>query len=177
MKTYCAFLRGVNINGKTMKMAEACEVLSQAGLADVISVLASGNLIFRSDVPQNELKSFLERILSGHYGDYVRLFVKSSNEVSAMLAAVPFEEDAGMHTYVFVCEPGFETNLLQEFSKITPSEGEAAEIKNGLFYWRCQKGTTLDSGFSKILGRKDMKDKFTSRNISTITKVAAKMKV
>jgi uncharacterized protein (DUF1697 family) len=32
MKTYCAFQRGVNIGGKTMKMAEACDVLKAAGL-------------------------------------------------------------------------------------------------------------------------------------------------
>jgi hypothetical protein len=33
----------------------------------------------------------------------------------------------------------------------------------------------VDSGFSKILERKNMKDKFTSRNIGTMAKVAAKM--
>ena len=31
MKTYCAFLRGVNVNGKTIKMVEACDVLKQVG--------------------------------------------------------------------------------------------------------------------------------------------------
>lgn len=176
MKTYCAFLRGVNVNGKTMKMAEACEVLKQAGLTKVISILASGNLVFQTDRPHNELREFLEQILSEHYNDHVHLFVKSSDDVSAMLSAVPFVEDAELHIYVFVCEQGFEQVLLDEFGKIVPSEKEAAEISNGLFYWQCRKGATLASGFSKILGRKDMKEKFTSRNIGTITKVAAKMK-
>ncbi|MCL2145725.1 MAG: DUF1697 domain-containing protein [Methanomassiliicoccaceae archaeon] len=160
-----------------MKMAEACDVLRSAGLTGVVSVLASGNLIFQSDKPHKDLRGFLERTLSDRYGDDVRLFVKSSDEVSAMLAAVPFEEDSEMHTYVFVCESGFEEVLLQEFDRITPSEGEAAEIGDGIFYWRCRKGATLDSGFSKILGRKDMRDKFTSRNIDTIAKVATKMKL
>jgi uncharacterized protein (DUF1697 family) len=36
MKTYCAFLRGVNVNGKTMKMAEVCDVLKQAGFVGEI---------------------------------------------------------------------------------------------------------------------------------------------
>ena len=175
MRTYCAFLRGVNINGKAMKMAEACEVLRQAGLENVISVLASGNLIFQSDMTQGELRGFLEQILSNHYNDKVHLFVKSSDEVSAILTTVPFTEDAELHIYAFICEPGFEKVLLQEFNKITPSKNETAEIRKGLFYWQCRKGATLDSGFSKILGRKEMKEKFTSRNIGTITKVAAKM--
>ena len=175
METYCAFLRGVNVNGRTMKMGEACEVLEKAGLAGVVSVLASGNLIFRSDEPRRALKGILERALSDHYQDDVHLFVKRAEEVSAMLAATPFAHDAGLHTYVFICEPGFEEVLLEEFGTITPSEKEAAAIRDGLFYWQCRKGATLDSGFSKILGRKDLREKFTSRNIATIAKIAAKM--
>jgi len=177
MKTYCAFLRGVNVNGKTMKMAEACDVLKQAGLKDVVSVLASGNLIFRSDRPQSELRGFLERALSEHYGDDVHLFVKSSDEVSAILTSVPYDEDPGLHIYTFICETGFEDVLLKEFLRITPSERESADVQSGIFYWRCRKGATLDSGFSKILSRKDMKDKLTSRNISTLAKIAAKMNI
>ena len=73
MKTYCAFLRGVNVNGKTMKMAKACKALTDAGFSGVVSVLASGNLIFQSDKPQSELGGILEQILSEHCSDYVCL--------------------------------------------------------------------------------------------------------
>jgi uncharacterized protein (DUF1697 family) len=121
------------------------------------------------------LRVFLEQALTKHYEDSVSLFVKSAGEVSAILSSVPFEENAELHIYAFVCEPGFEKTLLDEYRKITPSDGEDAKIRNGLFYWQCRKGATLDSRFSKILGRKSMKDKFTSRNIGTIAKVAAKM--
>jgi len=69
-----------------MKMAEACDVLKQAGLVGVVSVLASGNLIFQSERPQSELRGLLERALSEHYGDDVHLFIKSSHEVAATSA-------------------------------------------------------------------------------------------
>ena len=175
MKTYCAFLRGVNIGGKTMKMAETCETLKTVGLTDVVSVLATGNIIFKSAQPQEELRGFLEQTLSMHYKDNVSLFVKNADEVSAILSSVPFEKNADSHIYAFVCEPPFEDTLRGEFENILPSDGETAAISNGLFYWRCRKGATLDSGFSKILGRKSMKTQFTSRNIDTITKIVAKM--
>ena len=177
MKTYCAFLRGVNVNGKTMKMVETCDILKQAGFLGVISVLASGNLIFQTDKSQSELKGLLESSLSDYYNDDVHLFIKSSDEVSAILTAAPYNDDSELQIYSFICEAGFEVVLLKEFTKITPSDKESAEIKNGLFYWRCRKGATLDSGFSKILGRKDMKEKFTSRNIGTIAKIVAKMNI
>ena len=174
--SYCAFLRGVNIGGKTMKMAEACSVLEAAGFTSVSAVLATGNLLFQSDKPQSELRSCLEQILTDYYKDNVSLFVKSADEVSAIISAIPFRENADLHIYAFVCEAGFEDTLIDEYRKITPSDGENAEISKGLFYWQCRKGATLDSGFSKILGRKNMKDKFTSRNIGTMAKIAAKMK-
>ena len=158
-----------------MKMAEACDVLKAAGLTGVLSVLSTGNLIFQSDKPQSELRGFLEQVLTDYYKDSVNLFVKNKDEVSAYLSSVPFKENADLHVYAFVFEAGFEDTLLDEFGKITPSDGEAARVNNGLFYWQCRKGATLDSGFSKILGRKNMKNKFTSRNIGTMAKVAAKM--
>jgi uncharacterized protein (DUF1697 family) len=58
----------------------------------VTSILATGNLIFQSDKPQDELRSFLEQVLSDYYKDNVSLFVKSSDEVAAILSSVPFEE-------------------------------------------------------------------------------------
>lgn len=176
MEKYCAFLRGVNIGGKTVKMAEACDALEAVGFTSVLSVLATGNLIFASDKPQGELRGFAEQVLSDYYNDSVSLFVKNADEVVAVLGCNPFEENAERHIYAFICEKGFEETLLQEFGKIAPSNGENAAINNGLFYWQCRKGATLDSGFSTILGRKSMKDKFTSRNIGTIAKVAAKMR-
>lgn len=175
MRTYCAFLRGVNIGGKTMKMAEACDVLKAAGFVGVIPVLATGNIVFKSDRPQNELRSCIEQVLSEHYKDSVFLFIKTKEEISAMLLNVPFEENSALHVYTFICEPEFETILIEEFRKITPSEQEDAKVSGGSFYWQCRKGATLDSGFSKILGRKNMKDKFTSRNINTLSKIIAKM--
>jgi len=175
MKKYCAFLRGVNVNGKAMKMEDARGVFEKAGMTDVATVLASGNIVFRTDKPRGALRELLELALAGHYKAPVNLFVKSSDEVAAMLASAPFAEDADSHVYVFVCEPGFEKALLAEYEKIIPAENESAAVCGGFFYWQCAKGMTLDSGFSKILGRKDLKEKFTSRNINTIVKVSAKM--
>ena len=172
---YCAFLRGVNVNGKTMKMTEVCDVFREAGMTDAASVLASGNIVFRSDCPQTDLRSILESAMTSHYDDTVNLFVKNFDEIGAILRSSPFEANAEVNIYSFICEPLFEAALLDEFRKITPAPNEEACVHHGTFYWQCAKGAALDSGFSKILGRKTMKDKFTSRNIRTLEKVRAKL--
>ena len=173
---YCAFLRGVNLNGRTMKMAEVCSVFSNAGMNAVFSVQASGNIVFSSDKDKMKLKAVSESALADYYGMEVHLFVKNVDEVESIFNSDPFDTDPHMHTYAFVCEVGFEKELLDEFTKIVPNEREEASVNNNVFYWRVAKGSTLDAGFSKILGRKSMKESFTSRNISTIEKIVKKMR-
>ncbi len=172
---YCAFLRGVNVKGTFMKMAEVCRVFESAGMKNVISILASGNLIFESDQNAESLKSVLESALSYHFKYEAFLFIRNQNEVENILKNSPFEKDENFHIYTFIANPEVELLLNEEFSKSKKAEGEQAEIVDGIFYWKTPKGSTLDSDFGKILGRKNLKDQFTSRNINTFEKIVAKL--
>ncbi|HAT92783.1 MAG TPA: hypothetical protein DCS36_10405 [Sphingobacterium sp.] len=64
---------------------------------------------------------------------------------------------------------------MDEFSNSTHVPGEKGEIVDTVFYWRVPKGNTLDSSFGKVLGKKNLKDKMTSRNINTFEKILKKM--
>jgi len=172
---YCAFLRGVNVNGRAMKMAEVCEVFRAAGMERVSSVLATGNILFQSALPAAELRGGLERAMSARYSCGVSMFVKSAEEIKAILEGSPFERNTDLHVYAFISERGFEKTLAEEFAQITPAAREAAAVQDGTFYWQVPKGLTLDAGFSKILGRKELKEEFTSRNLNTIQKIQDKM--
>ena len=63
---YCAFLRGVNVKGTAMKMAEVIEVFKNTGVKNVSSVLATGNILFESEENPLELRVKLEKALSKH---------------------------------------------------------------------------------------------------------------
>src|SRR6185295_18005648 len=45
---YAAFLRGVNVGGVTLKMAEVAAAFEEAGFDSVRTVLASGNVVLQS---------------------------------------------------------------------------------------------------------------------------------
>ena len=66
---YCAFLRGVNVKGTAMKMAEAVELFKKQGLIKVSSILATGNILFESEENPLKLRKMLEKALS-EYFDY-----------------------------------------------------------------------------------------------------------
>jgi len=171
---YCALLRGVNVKGTNMKMAEVCQVFKEAGMHEVSSVLASGNIIFSSDQKADDLKKILEKAMSGHFSYEAFLFVKSQEEIQNALDNHPFEKNEALHSYIFTGNKGIDETLMQEFENVPKAEKEAAEIADHTFYWQVPKGNTLDSAFGKILGRKNLKDQFTSRNLNTFEKILKK---
>lgn len=171
---YCAFLRGVNVKGTNMKMAEVCQVFKYAGMKDVSSILASGNIVFSSDKDAGELKVILEKAMSDHFSYEAFLFIKSQDETEIFWNSIPFEKNENLHTYAFVGLSGVEHVLMEEFQKAVQAENEKAEIVNDIFYWQVPKGNTLDSTFGKVLGKKSLKDQFTSRNVNTFEKILKK---
>ncbi len=156
-------------------MAEVCAVFSEVGMKAVSSILASGNIVFQSDFPKETLRKRLESALSSHYAYEANLFVKDRAEIGNILDSNPFAGSETLHGYAFICEAGEEALLLEKFREVTPVPSEDAAVMNGVFYWQVPKGSTLDTEFSKILGRKDMRDRFTSRNLNTIRKVFDRM--
>jgi uncharacterized protein (DUF1697 family) len=171
---YCAFLRGVNVKGTNMKMADVCQVFKDAGMTEVVSILASGNIVFSSDKNAQDLKVVLEKAMSDRFSYEAFLFIRSKEEVEICWNSIPFEKNDDLHIYAFVGMPGVEKVLMEEFQKAARSENEKAEIVNDIFYWQVPKGNTLDSTFGKVLGKKSLKDQFTSRNINTFEKILKK---
>lgn len=155
-------------------MADVCQVFKNAGMIEVSSILASGNIVFSSDKNSDELKTILEKAMSEHFSYEAFLFVKSQEETEVLWNSIPFEKNDIFHIYGFVGIPGVEKVLMEEFQKAAQAENEKAAIVNGIFYWQVPKGNTLDSTFGKVLGKKNLKDQFTSRNVNTFEKILKK---
>lgn len=172
---YCAFLRGVNVKGTNMKMVDVCQVFKDAGMEDIVSILASGNIVFSSDRKADDLKIILEKAMSERFSYEAFLFIKSQEEIENFWNGNPFEKKNDLHSYTFVGNHGIENVLMKEFESASKTENEDAKIVNHIFYWQIPKGNTLDSTFGKILGKKSLKDQFTSRNINTFEKILKKM--
>lgn len=172
---FCAFLRGVNIGKSVMKMADVKNVFEHAGMKDVSTVLATGNILFSSEKSPEDLKKILEKSMSGHFNYEAFLFIKNREEVKSIVENNPFETNPNFHIYAFVGIKDIENILMKEFEKCNISENEKAEVSGNNFYWQVEKGNTLNSEFGKILGRKNLKNSFTSRNINTFEKIFLKL--
>lgn len=93
MTIWVAFLRGVNLGKRRMKMAElkaACEAM---GLTQVKTILASGNVRFETG-DAGGLKGKLEDGLSQAFDFRIGVILRSAAEIEAMIGEAPFDKVA-----------------------------------------------------------------------------------
>ena len=68
MTEYVALLRGVNVGGVNIKMADLAEVVRGLDYTDVKTVLASGNVLFTTRDAASTAKQTLESALRKRFG-------------------------------------------------------------------------------------------------------------
>ena len=170
MKHWVALLRGVNVGGRTMKMAELRSTLEDAGLVNVETVLQSGNVTFDSADGSARLKERLETTLRERFKYDAKVQVIERDQLGAIIDAYPFgKADASRHDYVIFLERGLERDLAAEEVELGAHERMAAG--DGVVYWRVDKGSTLKSNFAKLLTKSKYRDFNTNRNLNTLRKL------
>ena len=100
MRRYAAFLRAINVGGRIVKMGQLRGLFEEAGLADVETFIASGNVVFGSAVKDpGKLEKSLERRLASALGYEVATFIRSMPELRAVAEYAPFppREAAAAH--------------------------------------------------------------------------------
>lgn len=87
MPSYVAFLRAVNVGGRTVKMADLRDHLTGAGLGDVETYIQTGNVRFSSTMrSEQKVRSFLEAQLADLCGFDVATMVYGTEELPRILA-------------------------------------------------------------------------------------------
>jgi uncharacterized protein (DUF1697 family) len=172
MTRYAALLRGVNVGGITMKMADVAALFTGLGLENVKTVLASGNVQFDSPLLAAELKSQIEAALRERFGYEAWVHVLDTETIGRIIEAFPFEsEREGWHPYViFTLDPTLAAELLDWQEKLDP-QFESIRPGAGVIYWTVERGNTLGSTFAKETARAKHKATTTTRNLRTLAKL------
>ena len=91
MTAYVALLRAVNVGGKNrVPMVELRAALSERGFEHVSTVLASGNVLFRSAEPELAAAARVGDAIEEAFGLRVGVVVRSSAELAAVYGRNPF---------------------------------------------------------------------------------------
>jgi len=169
MTRYAAFLRGVNVGGVNLKMADVAKVLSQAGFGNVQTILASGNVLLESRSKVAAVRKTAEAALREAFGYDAWVLAYDIETVAAISDAYPFEREVpDTHSYVtFVSDP----DVLDELAALEPGPDERIERGEGVVYWQVPRSKSLDSSMGKTMGKERYKSSTTTRNLRTLDKV------
>jgi uncharacterized protein (DUF1697 family) len=171
MTRYAGFLRGVNVGGVNLKMAEVAKAFEDAGFTNVKTILASGNVLLDSRSGVDGVRKKAETALRDAFGYDAWVLAYDLKTVRTVSEKFPFEREVdGYHSYVtFVTDP----DVLDELAALGDDAGPEEKIQRGegVIYWQVPSKGTLDTTIGKTMGKKRYKSSTTTRNLRTVEKV------
>jgi len=170
---HVALLRGVNVNGITIKSADLKALFVELGFGAVRTVLASGNVLFDTDESDaGALRTRIEQALRKRFGYDAWIVLLKQKTVAEMAAGYPFERiDEERHPYiVFGSDPAMLDEVIEKAGTVDP-ELERLKQGKGVLYWQCPRGESTDTPVSKLLAKTRYKSSTTARNLRTVEKL------
>ena len=164
MTGYAALLRAVNVGGTgALPMATLKAIGEACGFVDCRTYIASGNLLFASDLPESEVKAALESRLLDWAGKPIDVFVRTGEELAAVVAANPFPDANGSRHMVFFYDAPPPSDLIEQ---CRDRQGERLAL--GARELHVDYGEGIRTSKLKIPGKTER----TARNINTVRKLA-----
>lgn len=91
MSVFVALLRAVNVGGTgKLPMSDLKVMCKDLGFVRVRTYIASGNVMFESQLSESEIKAQLEARLNAYVGKPLGVLMRSHAEMGAVLAGNPF---------------------------------------------------------------------------------------
>lgn len=165
-----ALMRGVNLGGRKVVMAELREVCEAAGFSNVRTLIASGNIVLDAKLTGAKLEAKLEKVILDGLGLKTDVFVRDADQLDAIVAANPFKPFAKTNPNFLVVNfmRGAASKAELEAMEKTALTGEETKQGKDCLYIKFPKG----QGVSKL----KMPKLGTARNWNTVTKLAAMLR-
>jgi uncharacterized protein (DUF1697 family) len=164
MKAYVALLRAVNVGGTgKLPMSVLKQICEEAGLKQVRTYIASGNVVFTSGAKEVDVKSALEGRLRAYAGKPVGVLVRSAAEMAGVLDRNPFPDRPGNRTLAWFIDDALPANALDQVTGLQNEELRLGEREIFVFY---------GDGMAKSRLRIPAGKAGTARNMNTVAKLA-----
>lgn len=167
-KTWICLFRGINVGGNNkLPMKELTKVMLSAGLTDVKTYIASGNVLCGSDLDETTLEKLIGDLIETNFGFRPSIFLITLAHLEKTLAENPYRnhehQGKAQHVFFFKAPP---TKVDRELLDSLKAESEAYEITDELMYLYAPEGIGRSKMVEK-LGRA-IKADMTARNLNTV---------
>ena len=167
-RTYIALLRGINVGGKVLKMADLKQAVAKSGFEEVQTYLQSGNMVFKAPKAGNDaLAKRISAAIRDHKSMDVTVMVRDAGEWDKIVSGNPYKQahefPKTVHTFILDAMP--------EAARIEALKAKEA----GREEWQIVDGTLYlhtPDGFGKsVLGNvieRILRVPMTARNWNTV---------
>ncbi|MEY4577303.1 MAG: hypothetical protein RL701_2006 [Pseudomonadota bacterium] len=164
MNAFVALLRAINVGGTgKLPMSDLTALCETAGFTAVKTYIASGNVVFKSSLPEAKAQAKLARALTIKLGKPAGVTLRTADELDAVIEHNPFKKAAPNQVLIVFAN---ETLSAEAFAKVQAPGGEELKLR----------GKELFIYFPDGMGRSKLKVPFakegTGRNLNTVTKLA-----
>ncbi|MEO8201800.1 MAG: DUF1697 domain-containing protein [Gemmatimonadota bacterium] len=175
MPRFIAFLRAINVGGHIVSMESLRGHFAALRLKDVETFIASGNVLFTSRTGDPAaLERRIEKRLHDSLGYEVRTFIRSGEDLAAILHYCPYQESGLLTTALcvgFLAQaPGaIATRALMKHA----SEADRLHVHGREVYWLSSAGVSKSAiSYSKM--ERALECRATFRGINTVKRLVGK---
>ena len=157
-------LRAVNVAGTgKLPMAELKAIGLDCGFENVRTFIASGNLLFESDLDEAEVAKRVGERIEALFGKLVPLFVRSAAEMAEVAAGNPFTDDKPNRVMAhFIADPPSEAMLAEARDVV----GERLALGPRMIY------VSYGEGIGKTKLKLPAVRHGTARNLNSVARLA-----
>lgn len=169
MTVWAVLLRGINVGGHNkVPMAELRAALTDDGFTDVVTYIASGNVVLRGETCE---PGRVARIVTDRFGLDIEVMVRSADQIRSAAAANPFPDavDEPKFLYCGFTATPVDDDALADFDHERYAPDRLA-VAGGEVYARYPEGM----GRSKLAGTvidRAVGTPVTTRNWNTVLKL------
>ncbi len=176
MAKYAAFLRGINVSGRTAKKEQLIAACEACGFEDVTTFRASGNVLFSASGRAKPDVKRIELALEAELGYESLVFLRSAAQLTKVAAAKPFSSNQvsaskGKLQIAFLPKKPTKANAKKALALALESDPLA--LGEAELFWLPAAGTQeseLDQkALYKLLGP------WTMRTMGTVEQISAKL--
>lgn len=173
-----ALLRGINLGGRKLLMADLAAICSDLGYRDPVTLLASGNVVFTTDDGASEVEAALEGALA-RAGLVSDVLLRDLPELEQVIAANPFAEavaDHPSHVLVTFHRDPFPVDALARLSAIHAGPERLRAVGRELFVDFGGREGMRESALVTTMRKAKFPAIATGRNWNTVVKLAAMLR-
>ena len=167
-----ALLRGINVGGRVLPMAELRALCTGLGWQAVETYIQSGNVVFESDGEPAALESALEGAVAERFGFKVPVMIRTPAQWAVYPAGNPFPEaarDAAKWLMLLVPTRSPAADAVDRLEARATMGERIGRAGDGLWIWFA--GGVAGSKLSPLLIDKLVDSPATSRNHRTVMKL------